>query len=706
MKRKFLFLLLLLVAGVTETIQAQTISTDYTFPDYPNVAGYNGTRPTTRNCVNFFSLLSPADQPAFSNGRWIITNQITTAIQNLPAVNPSTLDVVFFPEGIYEVQQRVIIGRPNTVIKGAGSNKTTFEWLGTGGSNPFCFTVDGDDLVQGNGTNFSVTQGSNTFFGTTFPNLLSVGGWLLMTREDPPLEELCTDDNFIRQYSRISSIQNNWGSTIVTVDNPIRIGYNSAGNEAKIYAGTPTQNIGFECFRVDATRNDADSRNTGNTNQGNIRFLRAVNCWVEGVESVKAAFNHIVAEYSSNIEIKGCYIRGLHNDGPGLGYGINIMNGTGECLVENNILHNLRHSIVLQRGANGNVISHNYTFNSEDEDKSDIILHGGFPFSNLIEGNVTERIHVDTENCMNGTGNAIFRNKITKKEIKCGTVFQDGAFNLAVHANEANRCSSIRTQNPNQEWGNFYPFWCSGRGSSAGLPTSIAYNSRPAFLPATSYPAIGPGKGPSAKLPAQFRYDNSAIKTVGNNCSECIPPPAFSVSYTIDPCISSGFSTFPGIISLSFTGGTAPFTTVWAGNLTSSNVGFAQFTSPTLWSAVVTDANNVGVMVSGYTGPCIEDGFFKADPSEAEALGTFEAMAYPNPFQGSTTLRITLPEEGKVQAQLFALDGRKIRDLEMESFLPAGESEFTLPFDQLPTGMYLCKLTYGEQSIFIRLAAQ
>lgn len=701
--KNHLFLPFLLFLCLCQILPAQAPPADYTMPMFPTM-GYSGDKPAVRKCVNFFDLLGN-NQPVLENGHWQLDNHIPLAIQSLGTPDPDTLDVIFFPEGVYDVNIRVLIDRSNTVIKGAGSNKTIFEWHGQGANNPFCFTVDGDDLEEGTGHSVSASTGSVTFWASGFPGLVSPGSWVLMTRDDPPLNETCDDDGaLIRQYSRITGNQFIWGSVLAYADNPFRIQYNTTANNAVLYGGTPTQNIGFECFRVDASPNNIASRTTNNTNQGNIRIMRAVNCWIEGVESVKAAFNHFQVELSSNIEIKGCHIRDGHNFSGGLGYGINLMNGTGECLVENNILHTLRHSIVVQRGANGNVISHNYTYDSQDSDKSDIILHGGYPFHNLLEGNVTERIHVDTENCINGHGNFIYRNRITKKNIQCGRIWEDGALDLAVIANQAPQCNSIYVQNITSEWGNFLPFWCSGRSHAGNLGTSFAYNSLPPFLPANSFPVVGPGSGPNAALPAQTRNAYS-LKTVGNDCEECAPPPTLTATAYIEPCIQAGFTVIPGNISLSISGGTPPYTTAWGGAVFTTTTYSALYSGPTFWTATIADSGGQIFVLTGTTDPC-NDGFFKADQNEPEAPQEFQAVAFPNPFHESTTLRITLPEEGPVQARLYALDGKKVRDIHLGESLPAGEKEIDLSFEELPRGLYICRISYGDQTIMLRLSAQ
>ena len=92
--------------------------------------------------------------------------------------------------------------------------------------------------------------------------------------------------------------------------------------------------------------------------------------------------------------------------------------GSGECLVQNNIFDNLRHSMILQAGANGNVFAYNYSQNpfwtgvsGPSNAAGDLVLHGNYTYTNLLEGNIVQNIVIDDSHGINGPFNTFFRNR-------------------------------------------------------------------------------------------------------------------------------------------------------------------------------------------------------------------------------------------------------------------------------------------------------
>lgn len=92
--------------------------------------------------------------------------------------------------------------------------------------------------------------------------------------------------------------------------------------------------------------------------------------------------------------------------------------GSGECLIENNIFEHLRHSMILQAGANGNVLAYNYSHDPywtgvqlPSNTAGDLVLHGNYPYANLFEGNIVQNIVIDDSHGINGPYNTFFRNR-------------------------------------------------------------------------------------------------------------------------------------------------------------------------------------------------------------------------------------------------------------------------------------------------------
>ena len=173
----------------------------------------------------------------------------------------------------------------------------------------------------------------------------------------------------------------------------------------------PIKNVGIECLKI----HRLDSTYPQQSN--NIFFNYAVNSWVTGVESENCSYSHLDSKNSANLYVSKCYFHhGFDYGGGGRAYGVMLQATTNECLIENNIFEHLRHSMILQSGANGNVFSYNYStdpyWNSTPSDfTGDIVLHGNYPYCTLLEQNIFSNIAVDNSHGSNGPYNTFFRNR-------------------------------------------------------------------------------------------------------------------------------------------------------------------------------------------------------------------------------------------------------------------------------------------------------
>lgn len=68
------------------------------------------------------------------------------------------------------------------------------------------------------------------------------------------------------------------------------------------------------------------------------------------------------------------------------------------------------------------------------------------------------------------------------------------------------------------------------------------------------------------------------------------------------------------------------------------------------------------------------------------------ASNYPNPFNGSTTIRIAIPERGHVRLEVFDVAGRKVATL-ADQLMERGRPEFHWTY-QGSSGMYICRLLF------------
>ncbi len=213
--------------------------------------------------------------------------------------------------------------------------------------------------------------------------------------------------NCVGQLIHIIGINGN----TLTFENPLRITYSSS-LVPKIRKWTPRVFVGIEDLSI--TRVDAGLPSTGYA----INFYNALNCWVKGVESSHSVGAHVTLNVSSNITVSGCYFHdAFAYDGSGTrGYGVMMIQHTGQCLIENNVFNHLRHSIIVKQGANGNVAGYNYAANGyrtefPTDAGADLCAHGHYSFANLFEGNIVNNIMIDSTWGPTGPYTTFYRNR-------------------------------------------------------------------------------------------------------------------------------------------------------------------------------------------------------------------------------------------------------------------------------------------------------
>ena len=72
------------------------------------------------------------------------------------------------------------------------------------------------------------------------------------------------------------------------------------------------------------------------------------------------------------------------------------------------------------------------------------------------------------------------------------------------------------------------------------------------------------------------------------------------------------------------------------------------------------------------------------------------SSAYPNPFNPSTTVELTLPEAGHVSVMVYNITGQFIAEL-ADSYMDANQYQFTWQGENVPSGMYLLRAEYAGQ---------
>lgn len=194
------------------------------------------------------------------------------------------------------------------------------------------------------------------------------------------------------------------------LDKPLRRSYN--GNLPVIYKLSARRQVHIKCIkiqRVDITASQSSS----------IYFNTAADCSVSGIESRFCNFAHVDIVNSTRISIENSFFKDALSYGSGgKGYGIMLQSTSGDCYIHQNNFEHLRHAVILQSGANGNVIAYNYSrdpFWTETSlpanSSGDVVLHGNYPYMNLFESNVAQNIVIDNSHGINGPYNTFYRNR-------------------------------------------------------------------------------------------------------------------------------------------------------------------------------------------------------------------------------------------------------------------------------------------------------
>lgn len=425
---------------------------------------------------------------------------------------------IYFPPGTYAFSSTIHL-RSNIIIKGADASSTTL-----------LFNLSGvNSLINISGNNTSIlsnlsspaSKGDKSIIINNAA-LFSPGDYVKLFQNDSSLVL-----DVYRCVGQLLRIQHISGDT-VTFFSPLRRSY-KLNDVPRIQKCDMITGVGIECIRI--KRLDFTA-----TQESNVSVNYAARCWIKGVESDSANFSHIAIFNSTNIEITGSYFHGAFGYGAGgQGYGISCNKTSGECLVENNIFRHLRHSILVQSGANGNVFSYNYSrepFKSESAPNDlagDIVLHGNYPYANLFEGNIVQNIVVDASHYINGPFNTFFRNRAELY----GILFNSGSGDSSNIA--GNEITSVIPNyglyfiagNGNLEYGNNVKGVVFPLGTGMVNDNSFFYPSEPYFWTfASPWPSMGyPNPFNTKTIPAKALFDAGSVFTV------CPPGSILSVHF-------------------------------------------------------------------------------------------------------------------------------------------------------------------------------
>ncbi len=442
------------------------------------------------------------------------------AVQNAISSLSGQPGIIYFPAGNYFFNDAISLS-DGIVLKGddAVSSTLTFNLGGVYknlirmvGTATGTFTpLTGEGLTKGSdslelASVYSLNEGD-------YVEIRQEGGTYL------------TSDWAVGALAQINKIKSVSGNKL-TLQYPLRRDFDLALNP-RIQKVNLIQNAGVVCLKI--IRQDVTVDQTSHIQLTNAANCMVRNCWLE-----KCNFAFIAVGKSIDLTIDGNYFYNAYNWGEGgKAYGVSLEFSSGQVLVENNIFRLLRHSVLLQTGASGNVVAYNYSresrktisggFNVASED---FTCHGNYPFCNLFEGNIGGSMKVDDSHGINGRFNTLFRNKTTA--FGGLTVAESASDSQNVVGNQITGSGQYSFEADghflygNNRNGNVNP------PGTTDLPDSSYYlPGKPGFwnIPGNWYGIGYPNTSTASTIPAEVRYNSFINGTISDPTAGCLENP-------------------------------------------------------------------------------------------------------------------------------------------------------------------------------------
>jgi len=224
-------------------------------------------------------------------------------------------------------------------------------------------------------------QDASSFSPGDYAEIQQTNNWDVMDPENRWRSESWVPEDCVGQMLRVTAVDGN----TLTVDPSLHIDYDAAFDPQIRKMGL-VEGAGLQGLYL--RRLDTNDRAT-------VQIKNAAGCWMRDCESEDTFRSHVGISSSLWCEIRDGFMHHAHDyGGGGHGYGTNLGNHTTACLIENNIFVHLRHSMMVQVGATGNVFGYNYSTDPFQNDGGwtpcDVSLHGHYPNMNLFEGNTVQ----------------------------------------------------------------------------------------------------------------------------------------------------------------------------------------------------------------------------------------------------------------------------------------------------------------------------
>ena len=499
--------LLFIFIAVQQIATAQVLTSDRR-TDW-SLTGFQDTLPVYNHVLNITTYGAAGD------GTTVNDTAIAKAITALNGYS----GIIYFPSGNFLFNQSIIL--PDSVVLKGNSADSTILSFNLGGVNSL-IVMKGTE-----GPNVASFQANaakdSTSITVNDASAINVGDYIRISQNDSSLISSSWALGTVGQIVRVRSINAN----TIYLYSPLRRSYATA-DSMRVSILSPRVGCGLECLTV--KRLDASASETHN-----IEMTIAAKCWLKGITGDTCNFTHVLINISTNIEVTGCYFHDAFAYSASHGTGICVAYTSGECLIENNVFNHLRHAMLIEAGANGNVFGYNSSTNPYGLDtlagfplptasSADMLLQGNYPFLNLFEGNTGQNITIDNSSGINGPYNTYFRNRAALYGIYMGANPSSDSQNLI--GNEVPNTGfsmGLYTLNGNDEftYGNNIQGTIQPSGTSTLTDTSYYKKARPLFFTtADAWPGIGapnvPGQG---TIPAQRRQQQNLFA----DCSTYYP---------------------------------------------------------------------------------------------------------------------------------------------------------------------------------------
>ena len=467
----------------------------------------------------------------------------------------------------------------------------------------------------------------------------------------------------------------------ITIDPPIRYANYSTSSSPQVWfeaSSGPVKFAGIENLSVHNTG--------GNNSTHGIGLQYSYGCWI--LNCGESNFRYGLSEYFSvRCEIRHCTIGGLSGSGDDYDFSLYY---TGGCLFEDNVVANFDNAFLLE-SCIGDAFTYNYTTNTSrsaqggNMTSGDFASHGGNNAMNLLEGNTFIQVSLD-----NGWGSAfgfvLFRNRIqgwdpshtaygnyvaaiddysmNRNMTFVGNVLGTSGKNTVYETQGTGANLVYLTQlsiggvtpspDPVVETSMIRAMnWTSatttngglvtGGYTSADLPASLLYSSKPSNFGNLTWPPVDP-TNPSyssslTNIPAGYRFI-FGVDPATNSASQ---PPVVSVTATPTSGVAPLNVTFSSAGSFDPQGQSLTYSWSFGDGTTSTSANPSHtFTTAGTYTARLTVSNSIANTTSGALTITVS-----ATPTNQPPV----IVASANPLTGQAPLAVTFSSAGTTDPQ-------------------------------------------------------